>query len=259
MKNLRIIFKYSLNSFQQALTNPTIFAMFTLTKIIRYGMFAFFLYSLFGNLAVVGEYSRDQILLFYLVFTLIDTTAQLMFRETYRFRPLVVSGNFDMVLVKPFSPLLRVLMGGPDVIDLGILILIVAAMIYVTANLIHPQLASTLFFVLLIINSLLIAAAFHILVLGIGVLTMSVDSLIMIYRDLSSLMRIPVDLFIDPLRSILTFVIPVGIMFTFPAKFLFGLLSWKLVMISFGFGLLTLYLSVKFWHYALTQYQSAGN
>ena len=49
---------------------------------------------------------------------LIDVISQFLFREVYRFRPLVVSGEFDLVLVKPVSSLFRSLAGGADVIDL---------------------------------------------------------------------------------------------------------------------------------------------
>lgn len=204
-------------------------------------------------------YSRQQMLMFYLIYNLIDTTAQMMFREVYRFRPLIVFGGFDAVLTKPFSPIIRSLFGGPDFIDLGVLIIIVGTMIHVANTYIHPSWPQIILFSAMVINSLLISAALHILILGIGIITFSVDHLVMVYRDLTALMRIPVDMFTNPVRSILTFVVPVGIMFTFPAKVLFGLLSWQMVILSFIFGGLSLYLSLKFWHYSLRQYQSASS
>jgi len=259
MKTLRVILRFSANSFQQMLSNIPVFLIFFLSKLVRYGLFFFFLVLLFNGVTNVLGYSREQMLMFYLIFNIIDTSAQLMFREVYRFRPLIVSGGFDAVLTKPFSPIIRSLFGGPDFIDLGTLIIVVAVTIYVANTYIHPSWPQIILFLAMIINSLIIAAAFHILVLGIGIITFSVDHLVMIFRDLTALMRIPVDMFTNPIRSILTFVLPVGIMFTFPAKVLFGLLSWQLVFISFVFGGLSLYLSLKFWHYSLRQYQSASS
>ena len=259
MKTLKIILHYSSNSLQQTLSNLPVFFIFLFSKIVRYGMFIAFLYLLFNSVSSVRGYSREQMLMFYLVFNIIDTTAQLMFREVYRFRSLVVSGGFDAVLTKPFSPIIRSLFGGPDFIDLGMLIIIISVSIYMTKTFIHPSLVQTLLFLAMIINSLLIAAAFHILVLGIGIITFSVDHLVMMYRDLTSLMRIPVDMFTNPIRSLLTFVIPVGMMFTFPAKVLFGLLNWQAVLTSFIFGIISLFLSLKFWIFSLRQYQSASS
>lgn len=236
---------------QKQLVNFPIVIMFVISKILRYGMFLVFLYFLMSSVKNIGGYSREQILVFYLVFNIIDTLGQLLFREVYYFRPLVVSGSFDMVLVKPFNPLIRVLLGGPDLIDMGVLLILIGVLAsFYSIN---------LYFIFMILNSLLIAAAFHISVLAVGILTLSVDHPVMIYRDLNALVRIPVDLFTEPLRSILTFVIPVGIMFTFPAKALFGILDWKLVVISFVLGIVSMWGSLKFWNFSLKHYQSASS
>lgn len=241
------------------LANMPAFVMFFISKLLRYGMFMAFLFLLVSGLKNIGGYTREQMLLFYLVFNIIDTLAQMLFREVYRFRPLIISGNFDLVLMKPVNPLVRSLLGGPDFIDLGILFILVAVAGYVISTQIHPSPSNEVIFLLMIFNSLIIASTFHIFVLAIGILTLSVDHLVMIYRDLTSLMRIPVDIFTDPLRSVLTFVVPVGIMFTFPAKVLFGLLSWQLVIVSLIIGMGGFVLSIKFWHFALKHYQSAGS
>ncbi|HJZ05203.1 hypothetical protein A2634_00335 [Candidatus Amesbacteria bacterium RIFCSPHIGHO2_01_FULL_48_32] len=258
LKEFKIIFKYFTYSLQTQLTNIPIFLLFFIAKIIRYGLFLIFLYFLVNNISQIGGYSTNQMLLFYLTFNLIDTTSQMLFREIYRFRPQLVSGGFDFTLAKPINPLIRSLLGGPDFIDAGILLilLIVIASILFSNRLPYLQLT---FYLLLIINSLVLATAFHICVLAIGILSLSVDHLVMVYRDLASLVRIPVDLFTDPLRSFITFVIPIGIMFTFPAKMLFGLLSWQLVVTSFVLGLVYLFLSLKFWHFALKHYSSASS
>ena len=233
--------------------------IFFVSKLLRYGLFLVFLFLLMNGVKNLGGYTREQIIIFYLIFNIIDTLGQLLFREVYYFRPLVISGNFDMVLTKPFNPLIRVLLGGPDLMDTGVFVILIGMLVYTLSNFVRLDSFLIFYFVLMIINSLLITAAFHISVLAIGILTLSVDHLIMIYRDLSSLMRIPVDIFTNPLRTLLTFIIPIGIMFTFPAKVLFGLLSWQLILISFLFGVVSLFLSLKFWNYSLRQYQSASS
>ena len=164
-----------------------------------------------------------------------------------------------MVLVKPFNPLIRVMVGGPDFIDFAMLIILLSTISYYIVFVTKIEILSFIPFLLLIVNSLIIAAAFHIFVLAIGILTLSVDHLVMIYRDLTALARIPIDVYTQPVRSLLTFIIPIGIMFTFPAKALFGLLNWQLILTSFVFGLVSLFLSLKFWNYSLKYYQSASS
>lgn len=259
MKELRVIFKYFSNSLQQTLSNIPTALIFFVSKLIRYGMFMSFLYFLVSGISSLGGYTKEQILLFYLVFNLVDTSAQLLFREVYRFRPLIVSGDFDFVLSKPLNPLIRVLLGGPDFIDLGILAIILGLTLYMIGFVLKTSPLPIFIFSLMIINSLLIAAAFHICVLAMGILTFSIDHLIMIYRDLTSLVRIPVDLYTQPLRTIITFVVPLGIMFTFPPKVLLGLLSWQFIITSLILGTGGLLLSIKFWNYSLRHYQSASS
>jgi ABC-2 type transport system permease protein len=259
MKNLKIWGLFTSYSFQQVLTNRPLMVVFLSGKIIRIVMFFVFLTLIFRGPVNVFGYSGDQILLFYLSFNLIDTTTQLLFREVYRFRPLVISGNFDFVLAKPISPLIRVLLGGADVMDLIILCLLVIFTAWFGFTHITANIFFWLLYLALFVNAVLLSAAFHIFVLGLGIITLSVDHLVMIYRDLTSMLRIPVDVYTEPLRSLITFVLPLGIMFTFPPKALLGLLSWQMILISFLLSVFYLYLSVQVWRYSLHHYQSASS
>lgn len=111
----------------------------------------------------------------------------------------------------------------------------------------------------LVVNAFIIALSFHILVLSIGVLTTEVDNTIMLYRDLTLMGRVPVDIYLEPIRGILTFIIPVGIMMTFPAKALMGFLSIEAVLLSFLMAAFFLLSSIKLWRLALRNYSSASS
>jgi ABC-2 type transport system permease protein len=71
--------------------------------------------------------------------------------------------------------------------------------------------------------------------------------------------RFPVDIYKQPLRNIITFIIPIGIMITFPAKALMGLLSPQWIVLSFTIAAVLLMISLTFWRYALRQYTSASS
>ena len=122
-----------------------------------------------------------------------------------------------MVLSKPISALFRSLMGGADVIDLIIIVPLTIATFYV-AGLLNPSILQTTFYILLVLNGLIIAAAFHIFVLGLGIISLEIDHTIMIYRDLFNLGRFPIDIYKEPLRGFITFLIPIGIMVSFPQR-----------------------------------------
>ncbi len=255
---LRIWLLMSKNSFMMMLSNKKLFAIFLTGKVLRFGFFTAFLFFLVKGSQQLAGYSVIQAIFFYLTFNVVDILAQFLYREVYRFRPLVISGNLDLVLTKPMSALFRALMGGADVIDLVTIPPLIAAVIYV-GGMLNPSPGHVIFYIFLLINGLVIATAFHIAVLGLGIITLEIDHTIMIYRDMMRLGRLPVDIYRQPLRGILTYLVPVGIMVTFPAKALMGLVTPLGVIISFALGGILIFSSLKFWHLALKQYTSASS
>lgn len=263
MKNIfryfRLWKKLTISSFLTYLTSRFAAIIFLVGKSLRFIFFGVFLITLFTNTRQLAGYTLTQAIFFYLTFNVLDTATQLFFREVYRFRQLVVSGDFDLVLVKPFNPLFRALVGGADLFDLLMLIPYVGALVYVVGMLGDVSFVNLMLYVLLLINGLLISTGFHIVVLALGIITTEVDHAVMIYRDLTMMGRVPVDIYSQPLRSIITFAVPVGIMMTFPAKGFLGLLSPRMITLSLVLGLLFIVLSLRVWRYALSRYSSASS
>ncbi len=233
--------------------------MFFLTgKIIRFTFFIGFLYFLILGTKSLAGYTSQQAIFFFLVFNLVDVLSQFFFREVYRFRPKIISGDFDLTLTKPSNALFISLMGGADIIDLITIPPIFAATVYVGA-LLQPSFLQVLTCLLLIVNGLMIATAFHIAILAFGIMTTEIDHIIMIYRDLTSFGRFPVDIYKQPLQGILTYLIPIGIMITFPARALMGILDVGGIFISLTIGVASMIAAIKFWNYALKKYSSASS
>lgn len=255
---LKIWLVMSKNSFMVMLSRKLLLGLFLLGKLLRFGFFASFLYFVVKGAGGLAGYNIIQIIFFFLTFNVIDVFAQFFYREVYRFRPLLVSGDFDLVLVKPMNALFRALMGGADVIDLVTIPPLLFAVVYV-GRMLDPSTAQVIYYVALVINGLLIATAFHIAVISMGIITLEVDHTIMIYRDLTNLGRFPIDIYRQPLRGVLTYLVPVGMMITLPGKALAGLVKPTTVIFSFGFGLIVIFLSLKFWNFALKRYTSASS
>lgn len=234
-------------------------ALFIVGKLLRFVFFLFFLILILSRTKEIAGYSLWQIILFFATFNLIDTISQFFLREVYRFRSYVVSGNFDYLLTKPISPLLRSLFGGSDVLDLFTLIAIIGFIIYAAMQIGTITVSSVVLYLLLVMNAFVVAMAFHICVLALGVLTTEVDNAIWIFREMTQLGRIPVEVYRQPMSAVLTFVIPVAVMISFPAKALMGILSVQWVVWSFLFGVIVLFLSYRLWIYALKRYASASS
>src|SRR3989344_7212246 len=132
---LKIWWMMSKNAFMMYFNQKSILAIFLAGKIFRFTFFIIFLYFLVTGSKGLAGYNTDQIIFFFLSFNVIDIISQFLFREVYRFRTLVVSGDLDLILVKPINPLFRILFGGADVIDLITIPPVVAATIYMGAKL----------------------------------------------------------------------------------------------------------------------------
>jgi ABC-2 type transport system permease protein len=88
---------------------------------------------------------------------------------------------------------------------------------------------------------------------------LEIDHAVMIYRDITNLGKVPVDVYKAPLKQFLTYIVPVGIMMTIPGKALMGLTSFWGVVVSILIGLLIMFLALRFWNFALTKYTSASS
>jgi ABC-2 type transport system permease protein len=71
--------------------------------------------------------------------------------------------------------------------------------------------------------------------------------------------RFPISVFNGAIRFVLTFVVPIAFMTTFPAAVLLGKLEWRYVVIGVVLAAVLLTLSVRFWRYALRFYTSASS
>lgn len=233
--------------------------LFLLGKMLRFIFFLVFLILLLSKTQVFAGYNLWQVLLFYMTFNVIDSITQMLFREVYRFRQQIVSGNFDLVLVKPVSALFRSLFGWTDILDFVTLLPFLLFIVFIVSNIPGVAISGIIYYIVLLFNALWIAASLHIMVLALAILTTEIDHAIMIYRDVTGMGKLPVDIYTEPLRGLVTFVFPVGIMMTYPAKALMGILSLPAVLLSIMLSFTFFILSISLWRYALKQYTSASS
>jgi len=233
---------------------------FLLGKIIRFLFYFVFISSVLSRTQTLLGYTKNQVILFFLVFTLVDVTTQALFRGVYQFRRLVVEGDFDFDLLRPLPSFFRPIFGWTDILDLITLIpLIIFFVWFVSKNNLSPNLGSISTFLLLFLSSLLLGFSLHLAVCSVCVLTTEIDHLIWIYRDVTNTGRFPTDIYSKGIQYFLTFGVPVIILMTIPAEALLGLLTWRGMMLSIVVTAVFFLLSWKFWRYSLSRYTSASS
>lgn len=255
---IKIWFLMAKNAMISWLNKRESVVIFVFAKVVRYFFYFTFLYFLVRKTNGISGFTANQALFFTATYSLVDTTAQFLFRSVYTFRQLIATGDFDLVLLKPINPLFRSIAGGPDLMDLITIPPIILITIYF-GSFLNPSFVGIVYYLMLILNALIVSTAAHILIVALAVITLSVDNLIIIYRDFSSMGRFPIDIYKQPLKGFLTFIVPVGLMFTIPSKALMGLVNPFGVFLSMLFGLLFFVASLRFWNFALKKYTSASS
>lgn len=251
---------YGRLAFQINFVHRGMLVFFLLGKVARYAIALIVMLTLRNNIDAMGQYTMDQVLVFFIIYTIIDSVAQTLFRGVYDFSWKIRDGALDFDLIKPLNPLFRSLLGSPDINDVIFLIplLLVNVWILSTLNIVwDPQ--SVVWGLLLLINGLFIAAALHILVLSLGVFSTQIDGAMWLYRDVYKQTQIPVSLQRELMRWGLLFVVPVALMSSVPTEVMLGLqpsVSIPTVLVITGAFVA---ISLFTWKKSLEHYTSASS
>lgn len=227
-------------------------------KLLRIGFFLFFLISIFRHTDAIAGYSMKEIALFFITFNVVDIIAQLFFRGIYGVRALIREGDFDYFLIQPTNVLFRVAFHSVDFLDVLTALPVLGVTGYLMHQL-HVPLIRVVFYIGLAINGFLIAFAIHIAVAAMAVITQELENTIWIYRDLMTLGRFPVDIYEQPMRGILIFIVPIAVMISFPAKASLGRLPLQWVGVAVLVSTTSMALSLLFWRFATRRYTSVSS
>lgn len=234
---------------------------YLLGKLTRIGFFLFFLFSIFKHTDALVGYTLPEVALFFLTFNIVDIVAQLFFRGIYGIRSLIREGDFDYFLIQPANVLFRVAFQTVDFLDVITILPVFIITFYTMRHIGGPAIPAFRWFLygLLALNGLVIAFAIHIMVASLAVLTQEMENTIWIYRDLMTLGRFPSDIYASPMRAILTFIVPVAVMVSFPAKAFLGKLATGWMIQAFFMAMTSLALSLWFWRFATRRYTSVSS
>ncbi len=248
------------NNFQRQLLTRSSSLLFIVGKLLQFAFSLLIIVSIFKTTGHIKDYTLDQALIFIIVFFLVESITQFLFRSIYSFRPVLLRGDFDLDLVKPLPSYFRPLISGPDFFDLPPLIIHALVLVYLLIKLnIHLTFPQVLLFLLLLANGVLLAFSVFLLIAAFSILTTEIDNLVWTYRSLSRAARLPVDIYPNFLQIILTGIVPVAIIINVPARVLLGLFQPSTLLFSFLITLFFVYTSVWLWRRSLKHYSSASS
>lgn len=259
-KYFRVWLRLAGMSFAIQTSHPISSTGYLLGKLTRLLFFLLFLSAIFKHTKALSGYSLEQAALFFLTFNIIDILAQLLFRGVYGIRGLIREGDFDYFLIQPLNPLYRICFNTVDFLDAVAILPVFAITFHVIGRMpVEVTLDRMLWYGVLCANGLVIALAIHIAVAALAVLTQELENTIWIYRDLMTLGRFPSDIYAPFMRAVLTFVMPIAVMISFPSKAFLGILEGQWIGVAILMALISISGSLVFWRFATRRYTSSSS
>ena len=169
----------------------------------------------------------------------------------------VREGTFDLLLIKPRSTLFMLIVTAFDSEDLGKL---AGGIILFTISLAHlppPSWWQWLQFLLLLVLSLVVLFSFSLLMSGSVFKWVGNSRVYEIFDSVTSFGLYPISIFSKALQTIITWVIPITLIGSYPAAVLLGKPSGGVVGACVA-SIIFLSVSLSFWRFMLKSYTSAG-
>ena len=248
--------KQSNFSLQTVLANKWGSLIFIIGKLLRYFLFLVIIMNIATQTKHIAGYTLNQLVVFYLVYTFVDTITQMLFRGIYFFREMLIDGRFDYYLLRPINPLFQILTAYIDPLDLPILLIVSIGLLMQSF---HAVFMNIVLYWFTLVLSFVIMLAIHILIAAFGILFLEVDNIVMFMRDIYRMGQVPVDIYEPVVRFAVSYIIPIAIIMNVPAKALLGIISMQNILIALLMATGLVVISIKIWGLALEHYTSASS
>jgi ABC-2 type transport system permease protein len=214
----------------------------------------------FGGRKTIAGFSFDQALLVTAWFTfekgILDGFIMPSLTRAIEY---IRSGKFDFVLLKPIDPQLIASIGNVNFFAM-FNIPAAAALLGIALHRLHhvPSLREGVVALVLTLAATAILYSINMLVLSTAFFVARIDNLVYMVSSLFDAGRWPSTVFHGGARILFTFVLPLGLMTTFPALAVVGQLSSEGVWIDLGVAVFALAFSRALFLRAIRSYTSAG-
>ena len=169
----------------------------------------------------------------------------------------VQEGTFDLLLIKPKSALFLAIVTAFDSEDLGKLFGGITLFALSLSRIPTPGLWECLQFAALFFIALITLFGFALILAGLGIVWIGNFRVYDIFDSVVNFGMYPAVIFSKSLQTVITLIIPIAILGYIPATALLGKPAagtWSAVAVSIVF----LLFSLRFWHWMLKKYTSAG-
>lgn len=233
-------------------------------KILQNLMWIFFflaiLFVIYRNTDSIAGWSRGDAYVLAASVFLMNALMSALFMSLSEIPQHVRTGTLDHIVTKPIDSQFWI---SSRKFDFGQIGTLTAGIIMVGLGVLQahvsPSPVQWLSYVVLIFSSLGIYYSFIFALMTTGIWLVRVDNLWVLGESILQVVRFPLDIYNVALQRILIFVVPLGFLATIPAKQLVKEFDPLMLGVGLVWAVGALFLSRKFWMYAMGHYTSASS
>ncbi len=258
LRLLAIFYKYSLLTeleYRVNFLSNVVMSLFWLAWAIL-GVSVFFLYA-----DRMGDWSYPEVLMVVALFTLFSGLMEAFLRPNIgSVIEQVRDGTFDFVRLKPVNVQFMASLRNIVVWHLTDVVIGIGLIVYALGQLrVAPSPAEVALFVVMVLTAVAIVYALWLAMASLAFWFVRIDNITELFYGFYEAGRYPVTIYRGVVRVLLTFVVPVAFVTTFPASALLGRLDPATAWIGIVLAALSVVLASKLWRYALRHYSSASS
>lgn len=261
LKKYLVLF-YSLlkTSFIADLEYRVNFSLRIFTDIIWYIMQLISFEVLFNYTNLIGDWNRTQMRVFLAILFFVDSFYMVFYQENLdRFSDKVRKGELDLLLTKPIETQFLVSFQKMAVASFGNMAISFVFLIWTISQLESVSALGIVLFVASLPTSIAVVYASRFVFCCLNLIFVKSESVQFLWFNFYRLGMRPDAIYFPWLRYLLLSLVPMALIASTPARFIFEPPNWALFVWCLLIGPLLIYLSNRFWKYCLTFYSSASS
>ncbi|HVO04033.1 MAG TPA: ABC-2 family transporter protein [Candidatus Cybelea sp.] len=236
------------------------FLISAVTALCSFGAGLLVLDVMFRYTQSLGGWDFHQALALYGIYLLLEEFATGFLAFNIGEVPeLIRRGDLDFILLKPENSQLQVSIRHFRIVGLPAYLLALGILIYAMVEMHSVTVPNLVLLIAFLICAMAIIYAIWALLHTLAFWLVRVENISQIFFGVFKVARFPIGAFPGAMRIIFTVVIPITFMTTVPASAAAGILDWRLGLASPVIAVVGLWLSHRFWQFALRHYTSASS
>jgi len=217
---------------------------------------------LYNNIPQIVGWNRAQLYLLTGTYNLVwGLFFGLFIHNLPQITKLVNRGELDLVLTKPINS--QFLVSFRNRVEYSEISVFLSGLFIFTYGLnqlnLHLSLWQVLLYSLLILNSVVLCYSLWLINMTTAFWFGRLHELHEVFLSVFNINKYPTAIFSPVLRTIFTYFLPLAVLVFFPTQFLLNTLNPLFIGYSIFISLFFLFLSTRFWHFALRHYSSASS